>query len=330
MKLQRGFAISSMSVWVTVLFLLVAGAHLAYAMNDPRWQGRALVPFLLMFVAVPIGIAAILGFTAWFLFRKSDTAGNFVYCGLVLLMVVMRIAVMTGIVPKGFSFRNSIPRPAITATNEVSPLVAPHSSAQPAPASPGSRRPQPPSSREQPVRPLSSDPKVASTLQSITTEIAAEVTEFMPRVERAFSEWSREPRHDLKALVEREAAATELRAASDRLGRRLRELQQEAKRRLEGAGVDPSTAQAEAGRFMVTYNANWRATAADGVARAADRVIDETNFLREGFSKWTIGAGGAIASGDAGFQGVASGKRSAVAFAVRDLERLRVRLVDGR
>jgi len=107
MNIRRGFTTSSLSFWVFLLFILVSCGHLVFAMSDPRWQAKAIVPYLLLFVAMPLLIATAIAFAAWFVARKSDPAGNFAFCTLLMLMILSRLAIMTGVIPKGFSFRDS-------------------------------------------------------------------------------------------------------------------------------------------------------------------------------------------------------------------------------
>ncbi len=64
----------------------------------------------------------------------------------------------------------------------------------------------------------------------------------------------------------------------------------------------------------------WRANASDTIGRAADRARGEAEYLKQGFSKWSIDAAGAIQSKDFAFQGRARGLRTQTEFAARDLD----------
>lgn len=325
MSSRRGFTVSSFSMWVLLLFLAVAAAHLIWAMNDPRWQMKGLVPFLLLFVGFPLILAAVLGFTAWLLGRKSDLAGNFTFCTILLLMAGMRLALITGVMPKGFSFRGSL-----NSLRSAPPAPAPidHSPAQSTPPrNTPAHLARPPAAPQQPTH---ANPTIAQALDKLSEEIAADVAAMWPDVQKAFSDWGRPPRHDMTALNERLSQAVTTKAAADKLGSRLRNLKDEAQRRLTAAGVNSAIASGEAGHYTVRFNSNWRATACDAVARACDRAKEEADFLRQNFAKWSLDAKGEIASSDMQVQGRARGMRSSLEFAIRDADRLKQRLDEGR
>lgn len=327
MSSRRGFTVSSFSMWVLLLFLAVAAAHLIWAMNDPRWQMKGLVPFLLLFVGVPLILAAVLGFVAWLLGRKSDLAGNFTFCTILLLMAGMRLALITGLMPKGFSFRGSL-----NSLRSAPPPPAPidHSPAPPATAPP---RNSPAHTARPPAatQPLThANPAIAQALDKLNGEIAADVAAMWPDVQKAFSDWARPPRHDLNAINQRLGQAASLKAAAEKLGTRLRNLREEAHDRLTAAGIDRAIAGSEAGHYSVRYNSGWRATSCDAVARAAERAKEEAEFLRQNFAKWSLDVKGEVASSDTQVRGRARGLRSSIEFSIRDTDRLKQRLDEGR
>ncbi len=339
MRFRRGFAVNPGSICVLVLFLVVACGHLLYAMNDPRWHSKALGPFLLKFTFWPLVTAGILALVSWLISRRSDRVANGVFCVLLLLMICLRVAVMSGLLARSGSARPPDPRETAGLnasqsadggpTSRTSFQRAPTTASTPEPAAPSevdaSERPSAPPPG---VSPRSTNPNVQAVLEAIKSELEGEIASVWPDVERAFADWSRPPPHDLSAIEDRVTRAELLKSAAAELAKRLREVPREARTRMEQAGIEPQSAQAEAGRFMVTYNAAWRATAFDAVVRAADRVIDEASHLKQGFSKWRIGPDGSLDSDDAAFKGQAFGKRSAASFAVRDSEGLRKRLGD--
>ena len=355
MNSRRAFTISSLSVWVLVLFLLVAGAHLLYTMNHPGWQAKALVPYLLMFVGVPLLLAAGFGFAAWLIFRKSDNAGNFVFCGLLLLMTATRLAIMTGVLPKNFSFRGSLPRLSAPGSSLQSPgPTGPAPAVEPArPTVPRLPRPQPPSRPESPAvpsptppvdesprgpapqPPRAPEPSAAETaakaaMAAIRSELEAEIAALGPVVVEAFTDWAKPPRRDMRVLDARRAKAAELKSAAEKLESRLRGLQQEAEQSAADAGADRHTATAEAIRFTTEFNAMWRAMACDSIVRAAERIDEESGYLKQNFSKWKPERDGSITSSDFAITGRITSLRSQVEFAVRDADELTDRLEGGR
>lgn len=324
---RRGFTVSSFSMWVLLLFLAVAAAHLIWTMNDPRWQMKGIVPFLLLFVGFPLILAAVLGFTAWLLGRKSDLAGNFTFCTILLLMAGMRLAIITGLMPKGFSFRGSL-----NSLRSAPPPPAPidHSPA-PAQSTPPRNSPahaaRPPAATQPPTH---ANPAIAQALDKLSDEIAADVAAMWPDVQKAFSDWARPPRHDLNAINERLSRTAKLKDAADKLGTRLRKLKDEAQARLTAAGVNSAVAAGEAGHYTVRFNSTWRATSCDAVVRACDRAKEEAEFLRQNFAKWSLDAKGEITSSDLQVQGRARGLRSSLEFSIRDADQLKQRLDEGR
>lgn len=327
MSSRRGFTVSSFSMWVLLLFLAVAAAHLIWTMNDPRWQMRGLVPFLLLFVGFPLVLAAVLGFTAWLLGRKSDLAGNFTFCTILLLMVGMRLAIITGLMPKGFSFRGSLnslrssPPPAVPLDHSPAPAQSTPPRATPGPTA------RPPAAPQQPTH---ANPAIAQALDKLSDEIAADVAAMWPDVQKAFSDWARPPRHDTNAINARLQQTATIKAAAEKLATRLRNLRDEAHSRLTAAGVNSAIAAGEAGHYSVRFNSAWRATSCDAVARAADRAKEEAEFLRQNFAKWSLDAKGEVTSSDMQVQSRARGVRSSLEFSIRNADQLKQRLDEGR
>ena len=174
------------------------------------------------------------------------------------------------------------------------------------------------------------DPKVKAALDALTAELASEVSAMWSDVDAAFTDWAKAPRHDMRVLDSRRAAAADLKAVADRLGKRFRDVSREAQNRLVETGVERSIAQGEAGRFASDYCGIWRATACDTIERAAGRVIDECEYLKKDFSKWNLDAKGDLTSKDFAFKGRANGLRSVAEFSVRDKDDVRKTLDAGR
>jgi len=164
----------------------------------------------------------------------------------------------------------------------------------------------------------------------MTAEMESEISALAGNLEATFTDWSKAPKHDMRVLDARRAAATDLKAKSNALSKRLDDLQREAQNKLVEAGVEQFAAQSESIRFTSRFGAMRRSHACDSIVRACDRVIDECDLLKPAFSKWSIDAKGEITSKDFAFKGRANGLRSQIEFAVRDSDELRQRLEDGR
>lgn len=331
---RRAFVANGWSMLALVVFIVVAGAHLAWVMNDPRWVNSKLLSFLLLFVATPLVIAVVLALTAYFLAARSDAIANSVLAGVLLLMSGARVGVMTGLIGRSQSpapaNATGAPAPPIGgSSNPPSPPLAANPPPQRTPKNftPPSPGPRPqtdsaakpvPATAPAPPKPdtapasasfedvlaalVKDEPRLAGRLDDQAVKLDADIAELSKKAGE-LSELLRKRTQAKKVLEDRRTSARALADLAGGLESRLRAFERDAEKTMESAGLDIGERVRASQRLGMQTHAFERAGAAADYQRGLKHVETLLDTMAESIGKWSYDKNGEVTSKDAALDG---------------------------
>lgn len=346
---RRGFAVHGLVVLLAVVVLglglykasFVWGVKTHTARASGYKVGVTASPFIF------IGAAALLGWVAYRITRRSDGVGNGV-AGLVLAFPAALWGYQVGnywmngskAAPQqalgGASapsstrqaLRNTLesmkspvgagrapaPTGALPPGSPWQPLVPERGPGQaPTGAAPASGAPA--SSPPKPV-PIEEDPKIEATLEALTFEVDADGAKVAALAETAAASLAKAPRRDRPGLKKRLAEIAALEEAAKALAARAEKLKDEAAEKLTAAGVEKDEVFHASVRYSMESGAMLRGMAAGDLLRLCEAGREETEFLDQNFAKWNLGRDGEVDSKDVMVKGRARGFRMRIESAL--------------
>lgn len=333
---RRGFAVHGLVVVLAVV-VLGLGLYKASVVWGQKTRTAYASGYKFGIVASPfifIGGATLLGWIAYRITRRSEGTANAV-AGLVLAVPATMWSIQVGnywingskantatqgrqaSAPTGGSSATATQQ-ALRSTLESmkSPVGAGRA---PTPTTPRPATPVPPptgatGTAPAPIPPaapvrVEEDPKIKQTLEALTVEVDAEAAKLADLAETTAAAWAKAPRHDRAALTKRLQEADALGVAARAMLARMDKLKDEAAVKLSEAGVDRNEGFSASIRYSIDSGAMSRGIGARELSQMCEAAREEANYLRENFTKWSLGRDGEVESKDVIVKGRAKGFR---------------------